>query len=419
MYRVAKVSLAFMRHGMAALLLVCGCDGPSSASSQPATATTTQPASDVHALRSMPYAGFSPEDDEEGDGVIHIEPERVSPGYTLVSVHWLRRADLIDEKGKLVHRWEHEPKGRWDNTDLQSNGDILVTGADTARSDLTDIRYYLLRLNWKGQALWKQYINAHHDVERTPAGKLLTLTFQRRVVPDVHPTVELRDDHLTLVDDSGGILDSFSIYEALRKNPEIFALEPGRPNVYAGRAWVNLLHSNSVEWMHQPALYERNPIYGPENVLVCFRHQNRIAIFHWPTQRVIWAWGAGELDGPHDARVLPTGNILVFDNGLKRRWSRVLEIDPLAGRIVWEYKAPNPRDFYTPTKGSSQRLANGNTLIANADRGQVFEVTHDGRIVWDYRIPDRNEKSERAAIVRAVRYEKAFIEGLPRADKGE
>ena len=31
-----------------------------------------------------------------------------------------------------------------------------------------------------------------------------------------------------------------------------------------------------------------------------------------------------------------------------------------------------------------QRLANGNTLVCEADVGRVFEVTRDGEVVWEY-----------------------------------
>ena len=37
--------------------------------------------------------------------------------------------------------------------------------------------------------------------------------------------------------------------------------------------------------------------------------------------------------------------------------------------------------------GSAQRLPNGNTLIAETDRGHAFEVTKDGEIVWEFYTP--------------------------------
>lgn len=102
----------------------------------------------------------------------------------------------------------------------------------------------------------------------------------------------------------------------------------------------------------------------------------------------------------------------MFDNGLGRRWSRVIELDPLTKKIVWAYKAPNPADFYSATRGANQRLPNGNTLITNSDHGQVFEVTPDGEIVWEFLAPHVNDKGQRATIVQAHRYETQFVREL-------
>lgn len=401
---------------LAGLAATSGCErAPATAPSEPAPVAAHESApldtEAVERLRALPYADFvSGEADGAADGVTVLDRQRMWPGLTLYSIQWLSAAELIDEQGTVLHRWQHPRRGRWDNVELLADGDLLVTGAEMSAPDAPDIRYYTSRMSWSGALRWQHYYNAHHDIEQTPSGALLVLTFERRIVPEVHPSVPLRDDNLTLLDQDGRIVESFSIYEALRKRPDIFPIHPGRPNVYAGRPWVNLLHTNSVEWMRHAQLVPRGALYGLDNVLVCFRHQNRVAVIHWPTREVVWAWGEGELDGPHDAQTLESGHMLIFDNGLKRGWSRVIELDPLSGRIVWEYRAAEPRDFYTPTKGSNQRLPNGNTLIANSDSGQIFEVTPAGEIVWEYFCPHRNDKGERATIVRAKRYSRKMIE---------
>jgi len=130
-----------------------------------------------------------------------------------------------------------------------------------------------------------------------------------------------------------------------------------------------------------------------------------VVIIDWATSRLLWAWGRGEILGPHDATMLPDGHILLFDNGLGREWSRVIELDPVERKIVWEYRASDPESFYTPSRGSNQRLANGNTLITESDSGRAFEVTRDGRIVWEFINPDVTEAREPGVIVRMRRLE--------------
>jgi hypothetical protein len=52
--------------------------------------------------------------------------------------------------------------------------------------------------------------------------------------------------------------------------------------------------------------------------------------------------------------------------------------------------------------GEHQRLANGNGLIVESDRGRVFEVTPDGEIVWTY--INRWDQDEVATVYHATRY---------------
>ncbi len=116
--------------------------------------------------------------------------------------------------------------------------------------------------------------------------------------------------------------------------------------------------------------------------------------------------------------MLEDGHILLFDNGLGRGWSRAVEMDPVSGKITWEYRASPPESFYTASKGSVQRLANGNTLLAESDKGVAFEVTTAGEVVWRFICPHKVERGERAAIVRMVRYPREIIEGVIRANGG-
>jgi outer membrane protein assembly factor BamB len=167
-----------------------------------------------------------------------------------------------------------------------------------------------------------------------------------------------------------------------------------RPNA---RGEVDLFHANAAQWV------------DPDTVLVTIRHQDLVVLLDWTSGRIRWSWGAGELSGPHDATLLSNGNVLVFDNGLARSWSRVLEVSPSAGRIVWSYRAQEAGRFFSASRGSVQRLANGNTLIAESDKGRIFEVTASGRVVWDYLCPFRDAKGQRATIMRARLHDEAAI----------
>ncbi len=401
---------------LAAALGGCRGESPQRAPAAPRERAPAPDDAEIERLRSLPYAGGSPAARDEPTGVVHADPARACPGYRLYEVPELGRADLIDVQGEIVHDWHRQPGEKWQHAELLPNGDLLVVGQEEQKATGAvdgPVPAFVLRFDWSGRLLWSRALPAHHDIEVTPQGKLLVLTMQARREPSIHAELDVRDDQLTLLEPDGTPIASHSVLDAVRSNPEAFPLRPAKPSRVDGPLWVDLFHANSVEWMHRPELFGRDRLYGPDNILVSFRHQNRIAVFNWPANEVVWSWGRDELAGPHDAQVLEGGNILVFDNGLGRGWSRVVEVDPLAGRIVWEYRATPPESFFTASKGSAQRLPNGNTLIAESDKGRAFEIDPAGETVWEYVCPHRlGDGAQRAAIGRMVWHPAAAIEPL-------
>lgn len=381
--------------------------------------TPTPAKSEVNDLRALPYAGSAPKNANDQSGVVQHDPKRSFPGYSLYTMQMLSRAELIDPEGIVIRTWSHSPSRQWERCTLLPGGDVLVVGSEEGRlpdgsplEGIADDARYVLRLAWNGELIWKKKLTAHHDITLMPDGKLLALTFERRSVPQIHPNIPVRDDHLTLLDTNGEVLSSQSMLEMIGPHGDMFPLIEMRPTRLGGPPWVDLFHSNSVERMRHEGLFSRHTIYEPQNVLVCFRHQDRIAVFDLSQKRVIWAWGQDELDGPHDAQVLESGNILVFDNGLHRGWSRVIELNPINQKIVWQYKADPPESFHTRSKGSAQRLPNGNTLMADSDNGRAFEVTPEGEIVWEFLCPHDVSPDRRAAIVRIRRFSHEYIESI-------
>ena len=56
--------------------------------------------------------------------------------------------------------------------------------------------------------------------------------------------------------------------------------------------------------------------------------------------------------------------------------------------------------FYSKLAGYDERLPNGNTLITESTNGRAFEVTSDGKIVWEFINPERaGENNELIAVL--------------------
>ena len=123
--------------------------------------------------------------------------------------------------------------------------------------------------------------------------------------------------------------------------------------------------------------------------MTSWRLLDQVAIIDKSSGDFIWKWGRGVLGHQHDPNLLDNGNVLIFDNGWHSMSaptpsSRIIEVDPGSGEIQWEYKTRPGWEFFSGFISGAQRLPNGNTLICEGMTGRLFEVTHDGEMVWQY-----------------------------------
>lgn len=89
---------------------------------------------------------------------------------------------------------------------------------------------------------------------------------------------------------------------------------------------------------------------------------------------IAWRYKIGPL---HDLHVLPNGNIL-----FQKNWTHLLEIDPKTDKVVWEYHCKPTKDGAGKVEAHAfQRLADGNTMIAESGNARIIEVNPEGEIV--------------------------------------
>lgn len=129
------------------------------------------------------------------------------------------------------------------------------------------------------------------------------------------------------------------------------------------------------------------------NILASLRSVSAVIIISRSTGRVLWHLDSTVIAQQHCASELDDGSILIFDNGTYRHhesfpYSRVIQVDRATKEIIWQYKDVNPMTFFSPFMGGAQRLRNGNTLVTEAAFGRIFEVTREGKMVWEYVVED-------------------------------
>jgi len=249
----------------------------------------------------------------------------------------------------------------------------------------------IVKLSPDSKVLWSVPLPAHHELRLLPGGQILTLTERNRRIQKIDRRHLVVDNGIAWLSPHGKLLREISLYDIVRRS-RLITLHPVKPNSFH---LVDLFHSNAISRVADiPLTFQPTgkwtELYAPDNLVLSSRHQNFVAIISPKKRKLIWAWGQGTLSGPHSGRMLPSGDILVFDNGLGRGFSRVVEVDPRTNRIVWQYQADHPADFYSGSGGAVQRLANGDTLVTDAWKYTVFEVTPEGRVVWRFVSPGRS-----------------------------
>ena len=81
------------------------------------------------------------------------------------------------------------------------------------------------------------------------------------------------------------------------------------------------------------------------------------------------------LGGIHDIQMLPNGNCLTHQG------TRIVEIDLKAKKIVWEFETKSICKEKRVEVHSTQRLANGNTMISISGEGVIVEIDKEGKVV--------------------------------------
>ncbi len=372
------------------------------------------PDTDLQQLRALPYLQYSDKlVDESLRNVVLHEKEATSDGYNLYQNR------LMDMEGSTIREWFLA--GAPDDSPPLAIGALLDDGSVLA----WEKHHHLLKLDWDSSLLWKSDLRVHHEIAFTSDSTMLVPT------KEVHSYLERQVEFDVLLELSaeGEVVWRWSTHEhfeelkALHKkipldlNADQVARKKRRgPQPFKKKSafggHYDYYHMNSIQELPPTPLGTRDSRFQAGNLLISLRNVHLILVLERETGQIVWSWGPRNLERQHMPRLLANGNVLVFDNGKTRRaYSRVIELDPVKNKIVWEYRADPPHSFFTHAQGSAQRLANGNTLIVHSSVGRAFEVTPQSRIVWEWFNPVISD-GKRERVYRMIRLDRDRIDRI-------
>jgi hypothetical protein len=358
--------------------------------------------SERDSILSLPYVAWSPigRKDLDKKGVTLYEPDLSYEGLNLFFCEIKNsKRYLMDMEGNPVHKFKDKTGRRWTWKYMKRYGpdDFLVLVEDKA----------LFRISRDSTVKWLLEKRLHHYITVDQEGDIYAISNTLSYSPRYSLLQPITDNHIVVIGGDGELKKKHaSLARATYRNKRLFHLakhQRGKRRVYNKEAW-DVFHTNSVRVIPKDVYKGNKRLFKKGDVLVCFRNLNCIAVIDMENQKAIWHWGDQELEMPHDAVFLENGNISIFDNGARRKYSRVIELNPVTEKIEWEYKGNPLRSFFSKTRGGAQKLPNGNMLITETDKGRVFEITKDGKIVWDFYSPQMHaRRRKRATIFRMTR----------------
>ena len=316
------------------------------------------------------------------EGLVYREADRAWGGYTLFCSVRGKCATLIDELGRIVHRWRHEEGIQ--NAELLDSGNLLIhtqPPADAGGAEqIGGSAGALVELDPDSKVVW-EHRNAwlHHACDRLPDGNTVMITWRR--LPEgvteqvrgghAHPEDPDRmwGDVVQEVASDGSLVREWRSWEHLSFDEDV------RCPLESRKEWT---HANSVQ------------VTPSGDWLISFRLTSTVGIvdprsgaFKWKFRRF--------LSHQHAATWLPNGHVLIFDNGCHRPrmpcFSQLLEVDPATDEIVWQYQGQPLLAFFSFMGSGADRLPNGNTMVTEGATGRLFEITPAGETVWEYVSP--------------------------------
>lgn len=329
--------------------------------------------------------------------------EKVSKGLTVIPVVGVPEAIVVDESGKTIHKWKFDAiRAR-----LLSDCNIMAihgtSGFGKNHKPWSDMNNLLVEYDFNGKEVWRYRSSnvVHHDMHRYENGNTLFMEQHQIKLIDKTDLSKARKNHLRYDVIVEIDKDKNRVWEWHSK--DYFDLASCGWRQCTNELEENQFRKDLNDWTHANTItvIPENKWYDagdkrfkPGNILFMPRNFWTIMLIDKDSKEVVWKYDGRKEDSEnplirgHDPYMIPegfpgAGNIMVFDNGLRkiRPYSIIREINPSTDKLEWKYE--DKENFFSRSAGLGQRLKNGNTLISQDRVGRIFEVTKEGEVVWE------------------------------------
>jgi arylsulfate sulfotransferase len=216
----------------------------------------------------------------------------------------------------------------------------------------------------------------HHEIRYDANGNLYTLEFTQRLF-------DLSSAHGKKKDTVHG--DGIAVFN--KSNRKIWEwsmldhIDPLKdPNVL----------KRKKDWAHANGVCKDKD----GNFLISFRDMSQIWKVEYPSGKVLWKIGGAEnefkidtasnFSWQHAIHYNEYGQLMMLDNGVKRKQSRALafKVDEKNKTLTNELNVPLPKAYFTSTKGNCSIFNHDKILFCLTDPKMILIADKNGKILW-------------------------------------
>ncbi len=279
---------------------------------------------------------------------------------------------LLDPDGKPVHAWRlstddlpfnTEPAFRKNmyGVDVLQDGSIIFLMQETGGG--------IVKVDYCGRKQWSIDGLFHHTVTPTEDGKFWSIEGLQTDFDHVFALFNIAD---------GKLVKKIDMKEVRKANPDLHIFDLQRePDV------LNRVHGNDVEPL--PAKLAADfPQFKQGDLLISYRTINLLFILDPESLKIKW-WRIGPWDRQHDGDWNPGGYISVYSNNTRGlgEYSNIVSINPATYETDVLVKG-REHNFYSAYNGMHEVTSAGTVLVTSSRQGRIFEVSREGKVVFDF-----------------------------------
>ncbi len=316
---------------------------------------------------------------------------------------------VMERDGKVLHTWQYDPTALFDHDKLagftgkREAGNIYVQGATLdpeghlvvtfQARNMFPYQVAVARFDWDGKLDWIRIDGSHHWPTVGADGRVYVpmarIEKDEGTVAGTKQKLQCKygavfQEGVRVLSPEGQVLHEFWMEDVVRKSD-------AQGLAYAVRDDCDPYHVNGIALLNAAAA-RRLQGAREGDLLVSLRSSSALVVLDQDTGRIKHLI-TGPMVAQHSPRVLPDGDVAVFDNlgGIDTaNGTRVLKLDIVTGAPTTLFPR-NPDapggDLFSEAQGDVNFSADGSrALVAETLGGRLFEFeTATGAPIWSYR----------------------------------